>query len=115
MWGFDEAREESKEIIFNMHDSITKFELGMRFDYDDWIRKAYEELCTRPEPLSIEEAKRTGLEAAMHISRIRELRCKSMAAAKVVATPFTSSSSSPFGYNPAQDTLRRCPHCLNLV
>lgn len=93
-----------------MHDSIAKFELGMRFDYDDWIRKAYEELCTRPESLSIDEAKRIGLEAAMHISRIRELRCKSMATAKLV-TP----SGSAFGYTHEQDAARCCPHCSRII
>ncbi|KLO08898.1 hypothetical protein SCHPADRAFT_858543 [Schizopora paradoxa] len=112
MWGFEEARKESKDILFNMHDAITKFELGTRFDYDDWIRKAYEELSARPDPLSIDEAKRLGLEAAMQISRLRELRSKSMATARTI--PYSSNVAFGTGQSVDRDT-RRCPHCSSNV
>ncbi len=58
MWGFEEARKASRAFLVDMEDSIAKVELATRYDYDDWMRKAYEELAKRPDPLSIEEARR---------------------------------------------------------
>lgn len=84
MWCYEKARQESKEELGKTRDSLMKLEVGTRYKYDDLVRKAYEELAVRPEPFSIDEARRVGLEAAMHISRLRELRCKSMGSAKNV-------------------------------
>ncbi|KLO09614.1 hypothetical protein SCHPADRAFT_1000128 [Schizopora paradoxa] len=114
MWGFDDARKESKETLSSMHDSVTKFELGTRFDYDDWIRKAYEELCARLEPLTVDEAKRIGLEAAIHISRLREHRCKSMASPKAVKA---SQHNSGFDFYVDRDREGscQCPYCSTVV
>ncbi|KLO09623.1 hypothetical protein SCHPADRAFT_943488 [Schizopora paradoxa] len=52
MWGFEEARKASNASLVDMEDSIAKVEIATRYDYDDWRRKAYEELAKRPDPLS---------------------------------------------------------------
>jgi len=109
MWGFEEANEASKAFLLNINDSITKLELGARFGYDDWLRKAYEELCNRPNSLSIEEARRVGLEAATHIAQIRELRFKSLSSQRVVQTV------TRLGYSSRAEQKQCCPHCAKPV
>ncbi|KLO09621.1 hypothetical protein SCHPADRAFT_943486 [Schizopora paradoxa] len=86
MWGFEEARKASKAFLIDMEDSIAKIEIASRYDYDDWLRKAYEELSKRPDPLSIEEVHRIGVhvEAAFHIAQIREDRLKALSCLRVL-------------------------------
>ncbi|KLO09620.1 hypothetical protein SCHPADRAFT_943485 [Schizopora paradoxa] len=73
-----EILEASKSFLFNMDDFITKIEIGARFKYAEWRLKAFEELVYRQDPLTIDEIRRIGLEAATQITRIREVRLKSM-------------------------------------
>lgn len=114
MWGFEDARKASKDALAKTHDAITKFELGGQFGYDDWIRSAYMELCTRHEVLSIHEARRVGLEAANHISRIREMRLKSKGTAIPISGTVISGSGMSV-HNRDGDAPLCCPHCSNPV
>ncbi len=95
--------ESSKAILVNMDDAVTKLELGARYGYDDWRRKAYDALVTRLNSLSVEEVRRIGLEATAQISRIRDVRLKSM---------FCSKNPPSRGYSGGSEC---CPHCLKPV
>jgi len=107
MWGFEEAKEASKAFLFNMDDSITKLVLGAQYDYVDWLRKAYEDLARRLSPLSVDEAKRIGVEAAMHISHIREIRLEAQSTSRVIHANVQVLVSGRKG--------TYCPHCSNYI
>lgn len=96
MWGIEDALKASKVYLINMEDSVSKLELGAKYEYADWCRKAYEELVNRRNPLSIDEARRVGLDATTQIAQIREVRLKSM-----------SRTRSSTEYN-----TRACPYCM---
>ncbi|KLO09627.1 hypothetical protein SCHPADRAFT_558658 [Schizopora paradoxa] len=100
MWEFHEAKEASKAFLVAMDDSVTKFELAVRYEYDDWLRLAYKELTNRPDSLSLDEGQRIGLEATLNIGRVREIRWKSTAKLLVL-------NQGGWGY--------RCPQCGEAV
>lgn len=107
MWGFEEARKASQAFLVDMEDSIAKVELATKYEYDDWLRKAYEELAKRPDPLSIEEVRRIGIEAAFHIAQVREDRLKALSCLRVL-----HHEVRMFGRN-KHETY--CPHCSNVI
>ncbi|KLO09626.1 hypothetical protein SCHPADRAFT_833766, partial [Schizopora paradoxa] len=96
MWEFEEAKEASKAFLITMDDSITKLELAVRYQYDDWLRLAYKELSNRPNSLSLDEGERIGLAATLNIGRLREIRLES------------TSSLLVFNQNPR---THNCPRC----
>lgn len=103
MWGFEEARKASRAFLVDMEDSIAKIELASRYNYDDWMRKAYEELAKRPDPLSIEEARRIGMDAAFHIAQVREDRLKALSCLRVLHDDVRMYGKNKHG--------AYCPHC----
>ncbi len=105
MWGFEEARQASKDFLVAMDNSITKFEIATRYEYDDWLRRAYKELANRPKSLSIEEAKRIGIEAATHVAQVREVRLGAQHSLQVLHT----EARVHFGTR-NWITVYRCPH-----
>ncbi|KLO09622.1 hypothetical protein SCHPADRAFT_833759, partial [Schizopora paradoxa] len=96
MWEFHEAKEASKASLVAMDDSVVKFELAVRYEYDDWLRLAYKELTNRPDSLSLDEGERIGLAATLNIGRLREARLES------------TSSWQVMHQDP---TIYGCPHC----
>lgn len=73
-WEFEAAKEASKAFLVEMEDSITKLQIASRYEYEDWLCRAYRELAYRATPLSIDEAKCIGIEAATHVAQVREVR-----------------------------------------
>lgn len=90
MWAFEDALAASKAFLVDMKDSVTKFELARKFEYAEWRRKAFNELVKRLEPLSIDEARRIGLEATTQIAQFREARVKAKASEDIAASRGTS-------------------------
>jgi hypothetical protein len=74
MWKFDAIRNFVINKLTTMGlDSVQKLEIQQKFDIDDsWAVDAFDELCTRRAPLSVDETLRVGVEAAVRIAHARE-------------------------------------------
>jgi len=108
IWGFEEARKASKALLVDMEDSITKIELAIQYDYDDWLRRAYEELAKRPDPLSEEEGRRIGMDAVLHIAQIREHRLKALSCLGIQKAGVRMHGSG-------KKQAIYCPQCLRTI
>lgn len=79
MWSFDSVRS---YIIAQMdkHSGkkelppVERIEMAIKCDVKAWLLPAYEELCTREEFLSADEANRLGLARSLAICKIRETK-----------------------------------------
>ncbi|KAI0698309.1 hypothetical protein C8T65DRAFT_742883 [Cerioporus squamosus] len=74
-WEFNDVRDLAIRQLQVLEDisSIDKVVLAREYDINDhWVLSAYTALCERPEPLSIPEAARLGLETSMRIAQLRE-------------------------------------------
>ena len=77
MWGFMKIRQASIEQLQNdKTDLITRIELAHRYDIREWLFTSYVELGKRPEPISVDEAKRLGYEFAIKMAQVREMLYK---------------------------------------
>jgi len=113
MWGFQDASKASKEFLIDMDDSITKLEIGTRYKYDDWRRKAFGELARRPACPSPDEAKRICIREVFNIFRLREVRLEAQSSFKVLhpAARVSAYATNAFGKTPTY----HCPHCSTLL
>ncbi|KDQ59052.1 hypothetical protein JAAARDRAFT_108596, partial [Jaapia argillacea MUCL 33604] len=74
-WGYESIRSLAIREIFPLCSPIDKIVLGREYDISDWLRDAYIAVCERREPITLEEARRLGLEEVVKISKARhELR-----------------------------------------
>lgn len=51
---------------------IDKIVLGRRYNISEWLGGAYEAVCTRSDPLTVEEGIRLGVEDAVRIAAVRQ-------------------------------------------
>ncbi|KZP24186.1 hypothetical protein FIBSPDRAFT_678239, partial [Athelia psychrophila] len=51
---------------------IDKIVLGRRYGITDWLPGAYEAVCTREDPLNLEEGMKLGVEDTVRISAVRQ-------------------------------------------
>ena len=75
MWEFSGLRKSAIKNLdrgSNLLDPIDKLLLAQRYNVKEWIMPALLKLAQRPEPISIKEGHRLGLETALNIAAIRE-------------------------------------------
>ncbi|KAI0735308.1 hypothetical protein C8Q76DRAFT_610069 [Earliella scabrosa] len=73
-WDFNDVRALAIKQLQTLDMSPTdKIVIAREYDVGGrWVLNAYTALCERPEPLSLPEASRLGLETAMRIAQLRE-------------------------------------------
>ena len=68
----EKLRVESGSGLNDVWSAVDRIEMADRFDVDEWLVPAYEELCTRPAMLSVQEGERIGGRKATIIAVVRE-------------------------------------------
>ncbi|RDX44226.1 hypothetical protein OH76DRAFT_1111592 [Lentinus brumalis] len=74
-WEFNDIRDLAIRQLQTLHgvSPVDKVILAREYEISGrWVLSAYMALCERPEPLSIPEASRLGLETSMRIAQLRE-------------------------------------------
>lgn len=72
-WGFENITLLAIDNLIVHATPIDKIVLGRRHGLTNWLPAAYEAVCTRADPLTVEEGTKLGMEDAMKISAAREL------------------------------------------
>lgn len=72
-WGFESITLLAIDNLIVHATPIDKIVLGRRHGLTDWLPAAYEAVCTRFDPLTVEEGMKLGMEDAMKISAARQL------------------------------------------
>ena len=118
-WGFAGFRDLAiKQLELAKFEEVEKLEFALKYHIKQWYADAYFALAKRPEPLSVEEGQRLGLELSLKITRIRERRM-TRAMEKMSQSGFNAFGGSwaPFGVSPSSSafgckakgtSLRRC-------
>lgn len=71
-------RELSIKHLTSLATSADLIVLGHQYDVPQWLLPEYVELCTRPEPLSLEEGRKFGVDTVIMVDQIRHrIRYKS--------------------------------------
>lgn len=70
-WNFKSVRVLAIKNLSSIASPIDKIVLGRRYHIDEWLSDAYEAVCKRPEPLTLEEGRQLDLENVIKISAIR--------------------------------------------
>ncbi|KAG9095687.1 hypothetical protein FRC06_009538 [Ceratobasidium sp. 370] len=76
MWDFAHHRAYLLEMAFNTFDIVDQIVLAEQFNVRDRIQRLYLQLCQRHEPLTMEEARKLGLEGTALVGRLRERLCR---------------------------------------
>lgn len=71
MWEFDSLRKLCVEKLHQVTLATDRVVLGKRFDLTHWLTPAYYHLCTRAEPLNLEEGEKLGIADVVKIGQIR--------------------------------------------
>ncbi|KAI5890013.1 uncharacterized protein SCHCODRAFT_02669226 [Schizophyllum commune H4-8] len=71
-WGFTDLRAHSLEKLESTAAPIDRILIAREFDLPKWLLPAFVDLCTAPEPPTLEAAEHLGLPAVVNIGRIRE-------------------------------------------
>ncbi|TDL18025.1 hypothetical protein BD410DRAFT_512536 [Rickenella mellea] len=73
-WEFDDIRSLAiKELQTKQLDPVDRIVISQEYDItSDWTLSAYTILCQRARPLTVDEARRLGIETATRISQLRE-------------------------------------------
>ncbi|KZP24164.1 hypothetical protein FIBSPDRAFT_951467 [Athelia psychrophila] len=72
-WGFENIKLLSIDNLTADATPIDKVVLGRRYGITDWLPGAYEAVCTRADPLTMEEGMKLGVEDTVRISAARQL------------------------------------------
>ena len=74
LWQFDDIREFAiRELCALPMNPVEKVVLSRKYSIcSRWTLDAYTELCERPEPLGIDEARQLGLETVTRVAQLRE-------------------------------------------
>ncbi len=70
-WGFTSIRDLAIRCI-GIPDPLKKLTLARKYAIDKWIHPALFELCMRPQPLSLEEARLMDFEDAILVGSVRQ-------------------------------------------
>ncbi|KZP10923.1 hypothetical protein FIBSPDRAFT_757477, partial [Athelia psychrophila] len=70
-WGFESIQLLAIDNLAASAIPVDKIVLGRRYGVWDWLPAAYEAVCTRADPLTIEEGMKLGMEDAIRISAAR--------------------------------------------
>ncbi|KZP25637.1 hypothetical protein FIBSPDRAFT_667694, partial [Athelia psychrophila] len=71
-WGFENIQLLAIDNLTASAIPVDKIVLGRRYGISDWLPGAYEAVCTRADPLTIEEGVKLGMEDAIRISAARQ-------------------------------------------
>ncbi|KZP03185.1 hypothetical protein FIBSPDRAFT_769308 [Athelia psychrophila] len=72
-WGFESIQQLAINHLSESASAIEKIALGRRYGIDHWLCDAYEIICSRTDPLTLEEGMMLGMEETVRISAIRQL------------------------------------------
>ncbi|KZP20423.1 hypothetical protein FIBSPDRAFT_861648, partial [Athelia psychrophila] len=72
-WGFENIKLLAVDSLTANAIPIDKIVLGRRYGITEWLAGAYEAVCTRANPLTVEEGMKLGVEDAVRISAARQL------------------------------------------
>jgi hypothetical protein len=73
MWAIDRAKKFAFQALEHaVMPSVDKIELAIRCCVPTWLEPAYVDLCTREDPLTLEEASRLQLDKYFALTQIRE-------------------------------------------
>ncbi|KZP15345.1 hypothetical protein FIBSPDRAFT_750386, partial [Athelia psychrophila] len=71
-WDFTNIKLLAIDNLTENATPIDKIVLGRRYGITDWLPGAYEAVCTRADPLNLEEGRRLGVEDTVRISAARQ-------------------------------------------
>ncbi|KZP28768.1 hypothetical protein FIBSPDRAFT_1039494 [Athelia psychrophila] len=72
-WGFESIQLLAIDNLTTTAIAIDKIVLGRRYGISDWLPGAYEAVCTRADPLTVEEGMKLGVEDSIRISAARQV------------------------------------------
>ncbi|KZP15344.1 hypothetical protein FIBSPDRAFT_867251 [Athelia psychrophila] len=72
-WGFENIKLLAIDSLTANAIPIDKIVLGRRYGITEWLAGAYEAVCTRADPLTLEEGVKLGVEDVVRISAARQL------------------------------------------
>ncbi|KAF8525981.1 hypothetical protein BU17DRAFT_62522 [Hysterangium stoloniferum] len=73
-WLFDDIRSLAIAELADLKiEPVQKVAIAIQCDIPEWLHSSYMALCDRPNPLTIEEARRLGLEVATQLACAREI------------------------------------------
>ncbi|KZP17930.1 hypothetical protein FIBSPDRAFT_864292 [Athelia psychrophila] len=71
-WGFESIQLLAIDNLAATAIPVDKIVLGRRYGISDWLAGAYEAVCTRADPLTVEEGMKLGVEDIIRISAARQ-------------------------------------------
>ncbi|KZP28658.1 hypothetical protein FIBSPDRAFT_817073 [Athelia psychrophila] len=71
-WGFESIQLLAIDKLTATAIPVDKIVLGRRYGISDWLPGAYEAVCTRADPLTVEEGMKLGVEDVIRISAARQ-------------------------------------------
>ncbi|KZP28764.1 hypothetical protein FIBSPDRAFT_690695, partial [Athelia psychrophila] len=71
-WGFGSIQLVAIDKLAATAIPVDKIVLGRRYGVSDWLHGAYEAVCTRANPLTVEEGMKLGVEDIIKISAARQ-------------------------------------------
>ncbi|KZP08362.1 hypothetical protein FIBSPDRAFT_703036, partial [Athelia psychrophila] len=72
-WGFESIQLLAIDNLTATAIPVDKIVLGRRYGISDWLSGAYEAVCTRADPLTIEEGMKLGVEDIIRVSAARQI------------------------------------------
>ncbi|KZP28763.1 hypothetical protein FIBSPDRAFT_817188 [Athelia psychrophila] len=72
-WGFESIQLLAIDKLAATAIPVDKIVLGRRYGISDWLHAAYEAICTHPDPLTVEEGMKLGVEDIIRISAARQV------------------------------------------
>ncbi|KZP28758.1 hypothetical protein FIBSPDRAFT_852460 [Athelia psychrophila] len=72
-WGFESIQLLAIDSLTASAIPVDKIVLGRRYSILDWLPGAYEAVCTRANPLTVEEGMKLGVEDIIKISAVRQV------------------------------------------
>ncbi|KZP05987.1 hypothetical protein FIBSPDRAFT_966826 [Athelia psychrophila] len=72
-WGFENIQLLAIDKLTATAIPVDKIILGRRYGISDWLPGAYEAVCTRADPLTVEEGMKLGVEDTVKISAARQV------------------------------------------
>jgi hypothetical protein len=72
-WGFESIQLLAIDKLTATAIPVDKIVLGRRYGIADWLPGAYEAVCTRADPLTVDEGKKLGVENIIKISAARQV------------------------------------------
>ncbi|KZP22519.1 hypothetical protein FIBSPDRAFT_859566 [Athelia psychrophila] len=72
-WGFESIQLLAIDKLTTTAIPVDKIVLGRRYGISDWLPGAYEAVCTRADPLTVEEGMKLGVEDIIRISAARQV------------------------------------------